>query len=43
MVEIFQSQLVVNSSATRLMSGGQASGWAPPTALDSGSQNTEKP
>ncbi|MNX79847.1 hypothetical protein D3C86_1114910 [compost metagenome] len=43
MVEMRQSQLVVNSSATRLMSAGQASGWAPPTTLDSGNQNTEKP
>ena len=43
MVEIFQSQLVANSSATRLMSAGQASGLAPPTTLDSGSQNTENP
>jgi len=25
------------------MSGGQASGFAPPTTLDNGSQNTENP
>src|SRR4051812_49435793 len=42
-VEIFQSQLVVKSSATKLMSAGQAIGFETPSALLNGSQNTEKP
>src|SRR6476646_11923072 len=37
---IFQSQLVVNSSATSDMSAGQATDLEMPMARDSGSQNT---
>ena len=42
MLATFQSQVVVNSSWTRDMSG-QAFGAVSPMARDSGSQNTEKP
>src|SRR4249920_1343555 len=41
-VEIFQSQLLVNSCAQNVMSG-QVTLSVMPMALDSGSQNTEKP
>jgi hypothetical protein len=42
-MEIFQSQVVENSSAKKPRSGAQATGSFMPMALDSGSQNTEKP
>ena len=42
-LEMRQSHEVVNSSANRLMSAGQASDSVTPIAFDSGSQNTEKP
>src|SRR5579872_6708340 len=42
-MEIFQSQLVVVTCASRLISCGQAVALVMPMALDSGSQNTEKP
>ena len=42
-VEIFQSQLVVNISAKKPTSGPHFTLSLMPKALDSGSQNTEKP
>src|SRR5882672_6748536 len=42
-LEMRQSQEVVISSVTRLMSPGQARDCRMPSAFDSGSQNTEKP
>src|ERR1700754_1835418 len=42
-MEIFQSQVVVKSCATTLMSRGHSSDLPIPIALDSGSQNTENP
>ncbi len=42
-VEIFQSQLVTNSSWKKPMSGPHLMLSLMPSALDSGSQNTEKP
>ena len=42
-MEIGQSQVVVKILAKKLMFSGQATGAAMPMALESGSQNTEKP
>ena len=42
-VEIFQSQVVINSSLKKLTSAGQARLCLIPMAFDSGSQKTEKP
>src|SRR5512140_1206141 len=42
-VEIFQSQLDANISAKKPRSWAQATDCVMPMALDSGSQNTEKP
>ena len=42
-VEIFQSQLVVNSSAKKPASGPHLMASLMPSALDSGSQKTENP
>jgi hypothetical protein len=42
-VEIGQSQLVVNSCATKPTSGPHLMDSLMPSALDKGSQNTEKP
>ncbi len=42
-VLIFQSQVVANSVATKLMSWGQGTDWVMPMARLSGSQNTLKP
>lgn len=42
-MEIGQSQSLENTWAMKLISGEQATGAVMPMALDSGSQNTEKP
>src|SRR6185369_5293360 len=42
-VEIFQSQLVMNSSCRKPTSAAHFTDSLMPSALDSGSQNTEKP
>lgn len=42
-VEIFQSQVVVNSSWKKPTSGPHLMASLMPSALDSGNQNTEKP
>ena len=42
-MEIFQSQVVVNTESKKPMSFGHASDSVMPSAFDKGSQNTEKP
>src|SRR3954453_5718522 len=42
-IEIFQSQLVAVICCMNPKSFGHATAWVMPTALDNGSQNTEKP
>src|SRR4051812_32919733 len=42
-VDTFQSHVAEKTEATKPMSAGQSTGLVMPIALDSGSQNTEKP